>query len=59
MDINKTLDKTLDTTIKKIQFTIPLLEEPILEPDKNTSKKLCILTNSDKKLFLSDCNILF
>jgi hypothetical protein len=40
--------------IKKIQFTKPLLqedekEETNLEPDKNTSKKLCILTNPDKK----------
>ena len=47
MDTNKTSD------IKRIQITKPLLqeenEEPILESQKYTSKKLYILTNFDKK----------
>jgi len=39
-----------EINIKKIQFTRPLLQEDEKEEsDKNTSKKLCILTNSDIK----------
>lgn len=44
-------DQTTDTNInvKRIPLNIPLLEEPLLDIDENTSKKLIILTNSDKK----------
>ena len=41
-----------ETNTKKIHFTMPVIQElnseSILESEKNTSKKLIILTNSDK-----------
>jgi hypothetical protein len=41
-----------ETNTKKIHFTVPFIQEPnsesILESEKNTSKKMIILTNSDK-----------
>ena len=41
-----------ETNTKKIHFTMPFIQElnseSILESEKNTSKKLIILTNSDK-----------
>jgi len=43
MDINQ------EQNVKRISLNIPLLEEPLLDTDENTSKKLIVLTNSDKK----------
>lgn len=43
----------MDSERKTIHFTMPFIQEPILEPnletDKNTSKKMIILTNSEQK----------
>ena len=43
-----------ETNTKKIHFTMPFIQEPIiqesiLETEKNTSKKMIILTNSEEK----------
>lgn len=43
----------MDSERKTIHFTIPFIQETILEPiletDKNTTKKMIILTNSEQK----------
>jgi hypothetical protein len=42
-------NQDININVKRIPLNIPLLEEPLLDIDENTSKKLIILTNSDKK----------
>jgi len=49
MDINQTTDINQEQNVKRISLNIPLLEEPLLDTDENTSKKRIILTSSDKK----------
>ena len=43
------MDTEQNQNVKIIPLNIPLLKEPLLDTDENTSKKLIILTNSDKK----------
>lgn len=43
------MDTEQNQNVKRIPLNIPLLEEPLLDIHENTSKKLIILTNSDKK----------
>ena len=49
MDINQNQSPNQEQNVKRISLNIPLLEEPLLDTDKNTDKKCIILTNSDKK----------
>jgi len=49
MDINQNQSQNQEQNVKRISLNIPLLEEPLLDTDKNTDKKRIILTNSDKK----------
>ena len=43
------MDTEQNQNVKRIPLNIPLSEEPLLDTDKNSSKKLIVLTNSDKK----------
>jgi len=49
MDTEQNQDINQNRNVKRIPLNIPLLEEPLLDIHENTSKKLIILTNSDKK----------